>query len=184
MCVPASMSLASPTLSCEPVDKRMPKNVRGLEPRGFRWVIKDRLAVSERIGGYGFQHRKVRREEEIAWLAQHGVNSVLSLLPGNQNQSAYENAGFVFAAFPIEGEFEDDEDVNRAFAAFDDALAPGGAVVLVHRDTIDDTLCGLLAGYLVHSGLLKDPIVATDVIQKIMGRPLGPEGRRLIPVET
>ena len=32
----------------------MTKKPTGLEPRGFRWVIKDRLAVSERIGGYGF----------------------------------------------------------------------------------------------------------------------------------
>lgn len=160
----------------------MPKNVRGLEPRGFRWVIKGRLAVSERIGGHGFQHRKVRREEEITWLAQNGVNSVLSLLPGNQNQAAYTTAGFAFSSYPIEGELDDREDINGAFAAIDAALAPPGATLLVHRDIIDDTLAGLLAGYLVHCGLLKDPIVATDVIQKIMGRPLGPEGRKLIPI--
>lgn len=162
----------------------MPKNVKGLEPRGFRWVIKGRLAVSERIGGYGFQHRKVRREEEITWLAQHGVNSVLSLLPGNQNQAAYASAGFAFSSYPIDGELEDPEDVEGAFAAIDAVLTPSGATVLIHRDIIDDTIAGLLAGYLVHSGLVKDPIVATDVIQKIMGRPLGPEGRRLIPIET
>ena len=54
-------------------------------------------------------------------------------------------------------------------------------VGLVHRDTIDETLSGLLAGYLVHSGLIEDPIVATSLIQEILGRPLGPEGRRLIP---
>ena len=41
--------------------------VTGLEPRGFTWVIAGRLAVSERVGGHGFQHRRVRREEEIAW---------------------------------------------------------------------------------------------------------------------
>ena len=40
---------------------------------------------------------------------------------------------------------------------------------------------GLMGGYLVHAGLIKDPIVATSVIQEISGRPLGPEGRRLIP---
>jgi hypothetical protein len=42
-------------------------------------------------------------------------------------------------------------------------------------------MSGLLAGYLVHSGLVDDPIVATSLIQEILGRPLGPEGRRLIP---
>ena len=55
------------------------------------------------------------------------------------------------------------------------------AVTLVHRDTIDDTLGGLLAGYLMHSEILDDPIVATDVVQRILGRAIGPEGRRLIP---
>ena len=60
-------------------------------------------------------------------------------------------------------------------------MAPPDAVALVHRDTIDDTLGGLLSGYLIYSGLLDDPIVATDVIQRILGRAIGPEGRRLIP---
>ena len=32
--------------------------ITGLKPRGFTWVIADRLAVSERIGGFGFQHRR------------------------------------------------------------------------------------------------------------------------------
>lgn len=161
----------------------MAKKVTGLEPRGFRWVIAGRLAISERIGGYGFQHRRVRREEEITWLAEHGINAVLSLLPGNQNQAAYENAGFSFSMHPIEGELDDRDEVSRVFATMDEALRPPGAAVLIHRDTIDDLLAGLLAGYLVHSRLVRDPIIATDVIQKIVGRPIGPEGRRLIPVK-
>jgi hypothetical protein len=57
----------------------MSKKSTGLEPRGFRWVIKDRMAVSERVGGYGFQHRKVRREEELIWLTDHGINGIVSL---------------------------------------------------------------------------------------------------------
>ncbi len=160
----------------------MPKKITGLEPRGFRWVITGRLAVSERIGGYGFQHRRVRREEEITWLREHGINSNLSFIPGNQNQAAYEAAELSFASHPIEGELEEDADVAATFEAMDTALSPKGAAVLIHRDTIDDQLAGLLAGYLVHSGLVEDPVVATDVIQKIVGRPMGPEGRRLIPV--
>jgi hypothetical protein len=65
----------------------------GLEPRDFTWVITDRLAVAERIGGHGFQHRRVRREEEIAWLLDKGITAILSLLEGNQNLTAYELAG-------------------------------------------------------------------------------------------
>ena len=54
-------------------------------------------------------------------------------------------------------------------------------VLLLHRDTIDDAVAGILAGYLVHSGLLADPIKATALIQEILRRPLGPEARAIIP---
>ncbi len=55
----------------------------GLEPRDFRWVIAGKLAVSERIGGYGFQHRRVRRTEEISWLKGSGVTGVRPILDRN-----------------------------------------------------------------------------------------------------
>lgn len=153
----------------------------GLEPRGFRWVIAGRLAISERIGGYGFQHRRVRREEEIVWLREQGIDSVLTLLPSNQNQSAYEAAGFTVYHSPVDDELEI-EDIGEVFDLLDTSLKPRSASVLVHRDLIDDTVVGLLGGYLLHCGLVKSPIIATSVIQEISGRPLGPEGRRLISV--
>jgi len=142
-------------------------------------VIAGRLAISERIGGHGFQHRRVRREEEIIWLSEQGINTVLSLLTSNQNQAAYEIAGFRFLHYPVDADL-DEEDAAGVFAVFDEALRPAGASVLVHRDLIDDLLVGLLGGYLVHAGLIKDPVVATSVIQEIAGRALGPEGRRFI----
>ena len=152
----------------------------GLEPRGFTWVIAGRLAVSERIGGHGFQHRRVRREEELIWLKEHGVNTVVSLLPGNQNHQAYENASIRVVHEAID-DVVTEEDAPRVFRAIEDAMAPPGACVLVHRDLIGDAVAGLLGGYLVHAKLIEDPIVATSVIQEITKRPLGPEGRRLIP---
>jgi hypothetical protein len=157
--------------------------VAGLEPREFRWVIARRLAVSERIGGYGYQHRRVRREEEIIWLRERGVNTMVSLLAGGQNLGVYEAAGLDVEHMPIEDVLEP-TDTKRVFAAIDRALAKPGAVALIHRDIIDDTVAGILAGYLIHAGILVDPIVATSVIQEITGRPLGPEGRRLIPLRT
>lgn len=156
------------------------KKATGLEPRGFRWVIAGSLAVSERIGGYGFQHRRVRREEEIAWLADQGIDAVLSLLPGNQNQAAYEAAGFAFYNRPIDEELEP-EDAADIFEVLDQALVTDRASLLVHRDLIDDQVVGLLGGYLVHAEYVTDPVIATSVIQEIVGRPIGPEGRKLIP---
>jgi len=155
----------------------------GLEPRGFKWVIAGRLAVSERIGGYGFQHRRVRREEEIIWLVEHGIDTVVSLLPSNQNRAAYESGGFRFFGRPIEEALEPEEALE-VFDLLDEALEPKSASVLLHRDLIDDTVVGLLGGYLVHCGLIQDPILAVTIIQEISGRPLGPEGRALIPTGT
>jgi len=41
------------------------KWAQGIQPRHFNWVIQDRLAICERPGGFGQNHRKVRRQEEI-----------------------------------------------------------------------------------------------------------------------
>jgi hypothetical protein len=158
--------------------------VAGLKPRGFTWVITDRLAVSERVGGSGFQHRRVRREEEITWLVEEaGINTVVSMLPGNQNLLAYQEAGMATFSIPIGTDLTND-DVDQFFNTLSKATAKRGATVLVHREAIDDTVGGLLGGFLVSSGLVNDPILALAVIQQILGRALGPEGRSLIPASA
>ncbi len=155
--------------------------VAGLKPRGFTWVIADRLAVSERVGGSGFQHRRVRREEEITWLVEEaGINTVVSMLPGNQNLQAYRDAGIATYSIPI-GTTADPHEIASFNVTLKRASERHHAKVLVHRETIDDTVGGLLGGYLLVSGLLEDPILALAVIQQILGRALGPEGRALIP---
>ena len=156
----------------------------GLKPREFVWVIQGRLAVSERIGGYGIQHRRVRREEEILWLKDEaGISTVFSLLGGTQNLASYRDSGFDVRGEPLTGDY-DVADVQRVFKGLDEALNDPSAVVLVHRDLVDDTMAGILAGYLVHSELVDDPILAAALIQEILKRPLGPEGRSLIPVRS
>ncbi len=155
----------------------------GLKPRDFVWVIAGRLAVSQRIGGYGFQHRRVRREEEIIWLRDNAkINTLVSLLTGNQNISAYEEAGFAVTHEPLATELKVASDVPRVLKSISAALAPSKAVVLIHRDLVDETLAGLLAAYLIYSGMVGDPIKAAAVIQEILGRPLGPEARTMMSV--
>jgi len=162
----------------------MGRMAAGLKPRGFTWVINDRLAVSDRVGGSGFQHRRVRREEEITWLVEEGsINTIVSMLPANQNLSAYRQAGIATYSVPVGNPIETD-DITRFFSTLDSALGRGHARVLVHREVIDDTVGGLLGGYLVTSGLLDDPILALAVIQQILGRALGPDGRSLIPATS
>ena len=101
-------------------------------------------------------------------------------LAANQNLAAYRQAGIAPYSSPVIDPPDQDQ-ANRFFATLDKALARNRARVLVHRESIDDTLGGLIGGYLVKSGLLNDPILALAVIQQILGRALGPEGRALIP---
>lgn len=152
----------------------------GLKPRNFAWVIKDRLATSARPGGQGFQHRRVRRQEEISWLLQNGFTSVVSLLPGSQNVKNYEDAGLGVFRVPVDTDSEPEE-VEQSFNTINEILSDSDSRVLVHRDYVDDTVSGVLAGYLVYSGLVKDQRLAAIVIQEIVGRPLGPNARALIP---
>ena len=73
---------------------------QGLEPRAFCWIIKDRLAASERPGGFARNHRKVRRQEELIWLIGHGFTHILSLLDSPHNLHAYDEAGIPHAHVP------------------------------------------------------------------------------------
>ena len=154
--------------------------ITGLKPRGFVWVIQDRLAVSDRIGGNGFQHRRVRREEEINWIVREAkVTAVINLIVGHPNQQSYQEAGLATYSCPLDGSPTPSQ-VSEIHAMLEEALTAPSARALVHRETVDDVVAGLMGSYLMSKGLLEDPIVAAAVIQEIIGRPLGPDGRALI----
>lgn len=152
----------------------------GLEPRDFRWVITGRLAVSSRIGGHGFEHRPVRRGEEIAWLREKGFTSVVSLLPSVHNIEVYREAGLRAYHAPVEFEY-DQEAVAQVFPILHEALSEPEARVLIHKDAVDGTMAGILAGYVRYAGLVPDEMAAARAMEGILGRPLGPESRALIP---
>ena len=68
------------------------KWAQGIEPRNFRWVIKGSLAVSERPGGYGANHRRVRRQEEIIWVREQGFAPVISIVRAARTSAAAQGA--------------------------------------------------------------------------------------------
>ena len=74
------------------------KWARGIEPRMFCWVIKDRMAACERPGGYARNHRKVRRLEELIWLREHGFTMIVSLLDSPHNLTLLARLGDIVAA--------------------------------------------------------------------------------------
>jgi hypothetical protein len=155
---------------------------QGLEPRFFTWVIRDRLAVSERPGGYARNHRKVRREEEILWLRQQGFSQVMSLLDSPHNLHAYEVAGLPFSHVPLgrpSGYVQRLPEVYRAISA---SIAAPTDKVLLHHEDFGDTLVGVIAGYLVYLGFKPDGPQAITFVERLTGRQLGPEGRTLVAV--
>ena len=157
---------------------------QGLEPRGFTWVIKDRLAASERPGGFSRNHRKVRRQEELIWLAGNEFTRVLSLLDSTHNLHAYEEARILYQHVPL-GRREDwPGQLRETYALLSKWLAEPDARVLVHHEEFGERLLGVLAGYLLYAfpDVFTTGPEAAVAIERITGRQLGAAGRELVAV--
>lgn len=155
----------------------------GIEPRYFTWIIRDHLAVAERLGGYGANHRKVRRHEEIIWVREQGFTRIVSLLASPHNLRHYEDLGVECRHLP----FGDHDDANEVLPRIWDDLqaqVANGDKVLVHADALGDRLLGVMGGYLVHTGLVPEGPRATAMIERLVERQMGPAGRALVAVAT
>lgn len=151
----------------------------GISPRNFAWVIKDRLAVSERPGGYARNHRRVRRQEEIIWLREQGFTRVVSLLASPHNLHAYDELGMAWSHFPFGPQSDPREVLPPLYEALRGWVGEDGRV-LVHQEELGDRLMGAVAGYLVWSGLLQGGPQAISVLEQIVHRQMGPGGRELV----
>lgn len=154
---------------------------RGIEPRNFGWIIKDRLAVSERPGGYSRNHRKVRRHEEILWLRNQGFTRVVSLLGSNHNLYAYEELGVAWSHFPLPGHADVGEVLTELYGARGQWVG-GGEKVLLHQEELGDRVMGVVAGYLLSAGLVDSGPQAVTVVEQILKRHMGPPGRELVAI--
>ena len=142
----------------------------GLKPNDFHWIIEGKLAVSECIGGGGLTPRKIRREEEIQWLKGQGINAIFSLL----------DSDFRTYHYPLNDDIPK-ESLNVIFNAIKEALSDKDRKLLIHRELLDEQVPGILAGYLIYSNLLDDPILARTILEKILEKPLSPKAIALIP---
>jgi len=158
------------------------KWAQGLEPRAFCWIIKDRLAASERPGGFARNHRKVRRQEELIWLIGQGFTHILSMLDSPHNLHAYEEAGIPHAHVPIGRRDEWADRLPGLYATLAAWLADPDERVLIHHEEFGDRLLGVLAGYLLYAGKVTEGPHAVVVIEKITGRQLGSVARDIVAV--
>ena len=157
------------------------KWAQGIKPRHFSWVIQDRLAISERPGGYGANHRRVRRQEEIIWVREQGFAPVISIIPATHNLHNYDELGvtWLHRPFPIAEEYpvylpEVYEEIR--------SLLADGHKLLVHHEELGDRTIGLMAGYLVWTGMVTEQPKAIFLLEHITSRQLGPSGRDIVAV--
>lgn len=151
----------------------------GIPPRNFTWVIKDRLAISERPGGFAPNHRKVRRQEEIIWLQVQGFTRVVSLLPSSHNLQAYEEQELASVHFPLPPAGDVRTNLLEVFRDLHGRLVSGERL-LVHQDELGDRVIGVVSGYLLWSGRLPSGPQAVTVLEHITGHAMGPSGRELV----
>ena len=151
----------------------------GIPPRNFTWVIKDRLAMSERPGGFAPNHRKVRRQEEIIWLQVQGFTRVVSLLPSSHNLRAYEEKSMASVHFPLPTSGDARAALADLYRDLHGRLISGERI-LVHQEELGDRITGVMAGYLLWSDRLRSGPQAITVLEHMTGHPMGPSGRELV----
>jgi hypothetical protein len=161
----------------------MPPKLRGkwalgITPRHFTWILKDKLAICERPGGYGDNHRRVRRQEEIIWIRENGFKYAISIIQAPHNLHNYEELNLAYRHRPFRA---DDRDVwLRSFYRELDDLLKNDAKLIVHGEKLGDRLVGIMGGYIRYSGLVEDATKAIEVTERLTGRQLDPFARDII----
>ena len=151
----------------------------GIEPRGFTWVYKGILAVSERPGGSTAVHRRVRRDEELIWLKHQGFSRVVSILPVMQNLDAYLEHGLSVSHYALRGGPQQREVLAACYHDLSHSMK-NNVAVLLHSDDVSDRLLGVVAGYLVWSEKVDNVPASIALIERLFRRSLGPDGRAIV----
>lgn len=151
----------------------------GIKPRFFTWVIKDKLAVCERPGGYARNHRKVRRREEILWIKCQGFTRVVSLLASPHNLHAYDEENLAWSHIPFARNDDPSLVLPELYEQLRSWLREDQRVVL-HQEEVGDTLMGVVAGYLHWCGMIEQGAQAVAIAERLFGRQMGPGGRELV----
>ncbi|MBI2705770.1 MAG: hypothetical protein HYX32_10850 [Actinobacteria bacterium] len=157
------------------------KWARGITPRNFTWIIKDQLAICERPGGYGNNHRKVRRQEEIIWLREQEFTFVISVIVSPHNLHNYDELNVAWKHRPLAA-YDDFSQYLSTFYPELHGMLTDGAKLIVHGEAVGDRLCGLMGGYLLWAGLIDSGPRAISATEHLTSRQLGPVGREIIAI--
>jgi hypothetical protein len=116
----------------------MPPKLRGkwalgITPRNLTWIIKDKLAVCERPGGFGANHRRVRRQEEIIWLRENDFGCVISIIGAPHNLHNYDELNMPYRHRPLVSFDDMDQWLKLFFGDIHDLLRNNNKVI-VHAE--------------------------------------------------
>jgi len=155
------------------------KWAKGIVPTGFSWIIQDQIAVCERPGGFGSSHRRVRRQEEIIWIRENDFDMIVSLLASDHNLHNYDELDVAWTQLPFSGADDGLVRLVEVFERFEEMTKDGGRII-VHRDELNDIVCGLMAAFLLWRGLVPTGPRAISITEQLLSRPLGNPGRRIV----
>lgn len=154
----------------------------GITPRHFTWILKDKLAICERPGGYGDNHRRVRRQEEIIWIRENGFSHIISIIQAPHNLHNYEELNMPYRHRPLRS-----EDLQLWLTSFyrelDDLLA-SGAKVVIHGEELGDRIVGVMGGYIRWTDLITDNTQAIAVTERLTGRQLDEFARNVVMISS
>ena len=142
-------------------------------------LIKDRLAICERPGGFGASHRKVRRQEEVIWLRENDFHCIVSVSSAPHNLQTYEELGVPYRHIPLLTIDTIDEWCRSFFVELNSLLSSGHRAI-VHAEEVSDQLVSIMGAYLRWLGVVKEPTEAVTLIERLTNRALEPTSRSLI----
>ena len=151
----------------------------GIQPRDLTWIIKDKLAICERPGGYGTSHRKVRRQEEVIWLRENDFHYIVNVSGAPHNLQTYDEIGVPHKHIPLLTSDDIDRWCRAFFAELNSLLSAGNRTV-VHAEEVSDQLVSIMGAYLRWLDVVKEPTDAVSLIERLTNRALEPASRSLI----
>lgn len=162
-----------------PISSLRGKWAQGIKPRDFLWVLKDQIAVCERLGGRGSNHRPIRRQEEIVWVMNNDFDLTISMIAGSHNLDAYKRLGLAHRHWPVIDGEDPTLNLPRIYEQMGIALDHDKRM-LMHRVSLDDTVMGFFGGFLIWGGYLENATDTTVMIERLFSKQVGAKGRLII----
>lgn len=153
----------------------------GIEPQKLLEVVSG-LFVSEQIGGYGNNYRKVRRDVELTWIKKSEFDVIISLLPTPQNLQNYKKHELENIHFPIPDIVEGEKLIELSHLI--QATLADKKKILMHRYRRTDFMAGIMTSFILTTGLADDESNAILMIENLQGKKLGEEARKLVSLTS